>query len=160
MKATKTNQARKEVVDFLRQNYPAGSQFSLEDIQKKFSGSPSHSICITHLVALGYVNKKKRSVYFTTEHINDFAIVEKLNRYANDITKAKYHAKKEKEYVESKPQSTSTQSDSGFTSFLMPDHRTFTPITPIPQYTDNALIAELKSRGYKIMKPVNQFEEV
>jgi hypothetical protein len=146
MKNNKTQTAREEVINYLTSSVPEGATFTSTEIATKFNHSATHLVTISHLLKMGHIYKIKRGVYkcFTTLFTDD-NLAKKIKDHANKTQRGYYDAKRERSVKEVE-------------ALKIPLN--LKAITTITDYPDGTLIEELKRRGYKIMKPVNQYEEV
>lgn len=137
MKKTKTQDKVNQVYDYLKNNFHLKT-FNFKEVEKYLIDRDIHGMTFYYFVYAGVVNKVSRGCYMIDK---TFLTTDTVTIY-----------KKGKEYLE----------------YLRKKRNKATNINSIPLtvYTPKFLLNEtdcithLKSLGYKIMKPIQQFEEI
>lgn len=150
MKNTKTSLQQTETLNFLKANF-IGKTFHSKVIYDKFPNIPAAPIFLSHLVELGYAKRVKQGLYQLNHNINDLNVIENVRKLTNE--KSRIHNNKRSQQLND----AKNKLQKPLIDISIPK---IEPISCIKDYTDNELIIELKLRGYKIMKPISQYEEV
>jgi hypothetical protein len=141
---TKTYQNNVQVIEYLRSNFIFGKHLTYRDIETKFNNSASHKVCLHFLYKLDYLLKIRRGVYILSPKF-EFSDTKDI---LASITV--YISKDNKERSAKRIKLNAINNDTPFS----------TNKSGITNITDAIIIAELKRRGYKVMRPISQYEEV
>lgn len=111
---------------------------------KDIMNSPSLRYSFYHLAACGYFEKVRAGYFAIKKRESVETMIKNLREYTKNRNSQN---SMRKEFIYNPEEN---QGKFGFAHL----------IEPAPTMTDEQMIAHLKSKGYKILKPVQQFEEI
>lgn len=144
MKNTKTQDKVNQVYDYLKNNFYLKT-FNFKQVEKYLVDRDIHGMTFYYFVYAGVVNKVSRGCYIINQSFlkTDTVTIYKNGKlYLEELRKKR--SKSKNLLNENSPMRIGSQFN----------------LSPVPKLNETDCIAYLKSLGYKIMKPIQQFEEI